>query len=244
MSHDILTRQQGPVLEITLNHPERGNAVSDDMVVELTGLIAGAPAKCDILVLRGAGADFCVGRAPQPPRSQLPEAYEWRRFSDVVFDCYAALRATSVPVIGVVQGRAFGFGCAVAAACDLTLAGDQARFQVPEMAHHILPTMVMSALVDRLPRKAISYLVYSTAEIDALRARELGLASEVVPAAGLEQALADLCAGMLKASRSALRGVKEFVRTAPDMATAGAIEYARNLHAVVNASVEMRKTAG
>jgi enoyl-CoA hydratase len=241
MSSDILTRQNGEVLEITLNHPERGNAVSDEMVVELTGLIARAPQSCEILVLRGAGSDFCVGRAPQPARERLPEALEWRGFSDVVFDCYGALRATSVPVIAVVQGGAFGFGCAVAAACDITLAGDQARFQVPEMAHNILPTMVMSALIDRLPRKAISYLTYSTAVIDAARALELGLASEVVPAAGLEAALASLCSAMLRAPRPALRGVKEFIRHAPDMSVPGAVEYARNLHAVMNASTEMRK---
>ena len=70
-----------------------------------------------------------------------------------------------VPIIAVVHGRALGFGCAIAAACDITLAGDKAKFQVPEMAHNILPTMVMSSFVDRVPRKAMSYLVYSTAEI-------------------------------------------------------------------------------
>ena len=75
-----------------------------------------------------------------------------------------------MPVIGVVQGRALGFGCAIAAVCDITLASDKAQFQVPEMAHNILPTMVMSSFIDRVPRKAFTYLVYSTAVISAERA--------------------------------------------------------------------------
>jgi enoyl-CoA hydratase len=101
--------------------------------------------------------------------------------------------------------------------------------------------MVMSALVDRLPRKTISYLVYSCAEIDAARAREMGVASEVVPAARLDDAVAGLCTAMLRAPRVALLGVKEYVRSAPDMATAGAVEYARNLHATINSSSEIRR---
>ena len=159
---DILTKQDGPILRITLNQPERGNAVSDAMVAELTGLIESAEKTSSLVVLRGAGADFCVGRGVMgaAPKSD-PDAYERRAFSDVVFDCYGAMRNAKVPIIAVVQGRALGFGCAIAAACDITLASEQAVFQVPEMAHNILPTMVMSSFIDRVPRKAISYLVYS-----------------------------------------------------------------------------------
>jgi enoyl-CoA hydratase len=241
---DILTVQDGPICRITLNRPERGNAVSDEMVAELTRLVEGAGANSQLIVLRGAGTDFCVGRAPGGPKPAVePEALERRRFSDVVFNCYAALRNAAVPVIGVVQGKAAGFGCATAAACDITLASDVATFQVPEMAHNILPTMVMSAFVDRVPRKAMSYLVYSTAVIGAERALSFGLVSEIFPAAKLDDAVENLCNAILKAPPPAIRGVKEYVRSGPDMATSGAIEFARNLHATVNSSMEMRKSA-
>ena len=244
MSADILTAQDGPILNITLNRPERGNAVSDDMVVELTRLVERAADTSQIVVLRGAGKDFCVGRAGMGARPATePEALERRRFSDVVFNCYGAMRNAAVPVIAVVQGRALGFGCAIAAACDITLAGDAATFQVPEMAHNILPTMVMSAFVDRIPRKAMSYLVYSTAEIGAERALSFGIVSEVVPAAKLDESVKALCAAILKAPAIAIRGAKEYVRAAPDMPTQGAIEFARNLHATINSSNEMRKPA-
>ena len=239
---DILTRQDGPILTVTLNQPERGNAVSDEMVGELTGIIEGAEKTSSIVVLRGAGADFCVGRAVMGATPvKDPDAYQRRGFSDVVFNCYGALRYSKIPVIGVVQGRALGFGCAVAAACDITLASDKAIFQVPEMAHNILPTMVMSAFVDRVPRKAMSYLVYSQAEISPERALSFGIVSDVVPAEKLEATVEAVCAAILKAPRPAILGVKEYVKTAPDMAVFGAVEFARNLHATVNSSSEMRR---
>jgi enoyl-CoA hydratase len=239
---DILTEQDGPILRVTLNKPERGNAVSDEMVATLTGIIEAAEKTSSVVVLRGAGEDFCVGRAMMgaaPPSN--PDAYERREFSDVVFNCYGAMRNAKIPIVAVVQGRALGFGCAIAAACDITLASDRAVFQVPEMAHNILPTMVMSSFVDRVPRKAISYLVYSTAEITPERALSFGIVSDVVAAARLDAAVEALCAAILKAPRPAIYGVKEFVKTAPDMAVYGAVEFARNLHATVNSSGEMRK---
>jgi enoyl-CoA hydratase len=239
---DILTRQDGPILRITLNRPEHGNAVSDAMVAELTGIIESAAKTSSVAVLNGAGADFCVGRAVMgsTPKTD-PDAYERREFSDVVFNCYGAMRSAQVPIIAVVQGRALGFGCAIAAACDITLASDRAVFQVPEMAHNILPTMVMSAFVDRVPRKAMSYLVYSTAEISPDRALSFGIVSDVVPADRLDAAAETLCAAILKAPRPAILGVKEYVKTAPDMAVFGAVEFARSLHATVNSSGEMRR---
>ena len=241
MSDESLTARKGPVLEITLNRPQIGNAASDAMAVELTRLLLGAGEASEIVVLRGAGEDFCVGRetmGKRPPGAQ-PEALELRRRNDVVFNCYGAFRRCEVPVIGVVKGRAFGFGCAIAAVCDITLAADTATFQVPEMAHNIMPTMVMSALVDRVPRKALTYLVWSTAIVSPERAREAGIVSEVHPAAGLDAAVEGLCAQIMRAPRPARVGCKDYARAALDMDVTGAIEFARSIHAVINSSSEM-----
>ena len=241
MADQILTARKGPVLEITLNRPEIGNAASDAMAVELAKLLLSAGESAEIVVLRGAGDDFCVGRetmGKRPPGAQ-PDALELRRRNDVVFNCYGAFRRCEIPVIGVVRGRAFGFGCAIAAVCDITLAADTAKFQVPEMAHNIMPTMVMSALVDRVPRKALTYLVWSTAIVTPARAREAGIVSEVFPAAELDQAVEALCEQIMRAPRPARVGCKDYARTALDMDTTGAIDYARSIHAVINSSSEM-----
>jgi enoyl-CoA hydratase len=241
MSNEILTARKGPVLEITLNRPQIGNAASDAMAVELAKLLLGAGESADIVVLRGAGEDFCVGRetmGKRPPGAP-PEAFELRRRNDVVFNCYGAFRRCEIPVIGVVRGRAFGFGCAIAAVCDITLAADTAKFQVPEMAHNIMPTMVMSALVDRVPRKALTYLVWSTAVVSAQRAREAGIVSDVFPAAELDAAVEALCKQIMQAPRPARIGCKDYARAALDMDVTGAVEYARSIHAVINSSSEM-----
>jgi enoyl-CoA hydratase len=239
---DILTKNAGGILEITLNRPEHGNGASDEMAAEMTRVIAGASDDTRCIVLRGAGADFCIGRAMMGQRPQGPvEAYERKQAFDVIFQAYGAIRNSRVPVIGVVQGRALGFGCAIAAVCDITLASDKAQFQVPEMAHNILPTMVMSSFIDRVPRKAFTYLVYSTAVIGAERALSFGIVSDVVPAAGLEDAVKSLTAAILKAPAPAIHGVKEYIRTAFSMSTEGAIDYARNIHAVINSASAMRR---
>ena len=239
---DILTKQDGPILRITLNQPKRGNAVTDDMVRKLSQLIRNAPKKSDVVVLRGAGKDFCVGRAGMGARPAVePTAYTRRKFSDVVFDAYGAMRNCPIPIVCVVQGGAHGFGCAIAAACDVTIASDAAKFSVPEMAHQIMPTMVMSSFVDRVPRKAMAYLVYSMFEVSPERALSYGIVSDVVPAAQLEAHVKKLIDAMLKAPRISLTAAKEYVRTGPDMPVAGAIEYARNLHATINSAAEIRK---
>jgi enoyl-CoA hydratase len=239
---DILTRQDGPVLHVTINRPDTGNAVTDDMVRELTRVIGEASKTSDIVVLRGAGKDFCVGRAGMGARPEVePTAFARRNFSDVVFDAYGAMRNCPIPIVCVVQGGAHGFGCAIAAACDITIASDAAKFSVPEMAHQIMPTMVMSSFVDRVPRKAMAYLVYSMFEVSPERALSYGIVSDVVPAAQLDATVDKLTAAMLKAPSISIRSAKEYVRTAPDMPVAGAVEYARNLHATINSAAEIRK---
>jgi enoyl-CoA hydratase len=146
-----------------------------------------------------------------------------------------------VPIIGVVQGRALGFGCSIAALCDVTLAAESATFQVPEMQHNIMPTMVASALVDRVPRKAMTYLIWSTDVISAEQALTFGIVSKVAATASLELNLKKLTDQMLSAPRPAVRAVKEFARVALDMPISGAVDFARNLHATINSSSEMRR---
>ena len=243
---DFLVEPQGGVLRVTINHPERGNGMTDDMALELARIIGDAASMASVMVLRGAGDDFCIGRHRAPGgvapggAAPPPDALGRRDASDAIFNCYGAFRRSAIPIIGVVRGRALGFGCAIASLCDITLAGPRAQFQVPEYAHNIMPTMVMSALVDRVHRKALNYLVYSTATVGAERALSYGLASEVVPEAELDAAADRICQMILKAPRMATEAVKDYMRQAPDMAIAGAVDFARNLHATVNSSIEAR----
>jgi len=240
--NEIVAQTEGAILRITLNCPERGNSASDAMVRELGERIAGAPPAADLIVLRGAGSDFCLGRSRMGVRKAVePEALERRDTTEVVFGLYRSIREARIPVLCGVQGGAIGFGCALAAMCDITIATADARFSTPEMRHGVLPTVVMSAFVDRVPRKALQYLIYSSAEIGAERALSFGIVSDIVPPGGLDAAIDDLCKAILEAPSVAICGAKEFMRTAPDMPIHGAVDYARNLHATINSSRRMRE---
>jgi len=240
MSDLILCERDGDVTTITLNRPEIGNRVSDPMATQLADMIDAAAKESRLILIKGAGEEFCLGREAMGQREPNTEAYVLRGKTDAIFNCYDAFRRSKVPVIGLVQGRAIGFGCALAALCDMTIASEKARFQLPEMAHHIMPTIAMSALVDRVPRKALMYLVYSTAEIDAHQALSFGLVSNVVPSNKLEAAVNHLVDAMKKCPLPALMAVKEYARFAYAMDTQAANDFAKNLHATINSSSAMR----
>jgi enoyl-CoA hydratase len=237
MNANLFMVQDGPVLKITVNRPDRGNAFTDDMISELADLVEGAGKTSELVIIRGIGKDFCIGRDAAPAPA---DPLERRRWADAVFRCYGALRNSVIPVIAVVRGKAFGFGCAIAAVSDITLASGHAKFQVPEMAHNIMPGNVLSAFVDRVPRKAMHYLILTTAQIDAAQAQLLGIVSAIASEEKLDSLVSEVSDRILASSGAAVRAVKEYIRSAPDMPIDGAVEFARSLHAAVNSSNEMR----
>ena len=241
MTDDIIVRDHGDILHLTLNMPDSGNAVTDEMAAELTDLLKSAAHRSRLVVLRGAGSDFCVGRATGRPKVSAQEALQRRRSTEVIFDCYGAFRSAPVPILGLVQGKALGFGCSIAALCDITIATETALFQIPEMSHGTMPTMVMSSLVDRLSRKAIAHLVYTSSLISASRALSFGIVGDVVSVDKADAHIEEICAAILRAPPPATLGVKEYLRTAMHMDVQGAVDYARNIHATINSSSEMKR---
>ena len=241
MSEDILDQCDGNLLTITLNRPEHGNAFNDAGIAQLTALLQGASQRARLVVLKAAGDDFCAGRlAPRGAAAPKLEALQVRRGRDVVFNCYAAFRESPIPIIAAVQGRALGFGCAIACCADITVAAESARLQMPEFGENIMPTIAMSALLGKVTAKQLMYIAYSTAELTAERAERLGLVSEIALGNTLDSAVNRLCAQILKAPQPAVLAIKEYARVAPSMDIRGAVDYARSLHAVINSSSEMR----
>ncbi len=235
MAEPVLMQKDGEITTITLNRPETGNRQTDATWTEVTKMLEQAGRSSRAVIFKGAGADFCLGREAMGQRPTAPlEAYAVRDRSETIFNLYGAFRSSAAPIIGVVQGRAVGLGCALAALCDITIAGDQARFQFPETAHRIMPTIAFSALVDRVPRKAATFLIYSAEEIDAHKALTFGLASDVVPADQLDGAVDRLIEHFKKMPLAAVLAVKEFSRSAFGIGAQAATDLARNLHATVN----------
>ena len=241
MADAVLMETEGDVVTITLNRPEAGNRQTDATWAQVTEMFTGASKQARLILFKGAGDDFCLGREAMGQQPANPmEAYAVRDRAETIFNLYGAFRNCQAPILGIVQGRAVGLGCALAALCDITLAGDAARFSFPETAHRIMPTIAFSALVDRIPRKAATFMMYSAQEIDAHKALTFGLVSNVVAARDLDGAVTTLVDHLKKMPLAAVLALKEYSRSAFHMSTQGATDFARNLHATVNSFSGMK----
>jgi enoyl-CoA hydratase len=240
MSDDLLIKQNGRILEAHFNRED--GACSDAMAAELSAEMLSAHETSDMVLLRSAGPDFCTGRARNADAGKPdPEAYARRAEYDSIFNCYKAIRNAQVPIFGVIEGRCMGFGTAVASLCDVSFASNTATFNIPEIEHNVMPTMVMSALYDRINRNAIMWMTYTTQFIDAERALNYGFISQVVDADKLDAEVDQFCTTLLSRPRPAILGLKEYLHVAPKMDELGAIDYARALHSMVNTAADMKK---
>jgi len=237
MTDTIRSTADGDIVTITIDRPDNGNRVTNDMAATLGAAIdAAGGAGAKLIVLRGAGEVFCLGR-DMPPGSEGGNAMDIRAGNtEPALELFAKFQRCPSTIIGIVQGKAVGMGCAMAALCDITLAADDAQFQVPEMHRDLPPTLVMWALADRIPRKAAAHLVYSRDPIGAAMALSLGLVSRVAPAAELQAETDALIAKLSENSIPALNAVKSYMRSAPEMDRQGAADFASNLLANVLAS--------
>ena len=242
MAKNLEHRIEDEITYITINDPKNGNRVSDDMAETMTHQIDAAGKVSKAIVLKTKGQDFCLGRAVMGERpGKLPEAYMMREKFDKIFNFYDSFRRSKIPVIGGVQGKAAGFGCALAALCDITISTDTSEYQLPETSHGIMPTMAMSSLIDRVGRKAITYMTYSADFITAHHALSAGIISQVVPEDELEQEIQHLIKRIKNIPMPAIEAVKDFTSYAIGQPMPMAEQYARNLHATINSSEAMRK---
>lgn len=240
MSNDIQFQQDGALARITVNRPDRNNMLTLAHVEELAGLVArsGRDPGTKAIVLRSVGDNFCMGRDPEGAPETAPRtAVDMRNaLTRPILAVYAAVRGAEVPVVAGVQGLANGFGCAMAAVCDVTIAAADAEFALPEMKADLPPTLAMCAHIDRTMPKSIAWLVYSTERVNAETARLLGFVSQVVPAAELDSRMEAFLGGLQERSREALVTCKTYLSNARLMETERASDFAGNLLAVVMSS--------
>jgi enoyl-CoA hydratase/carnithine racemase len=231
----VLRESEGQVTTITLNRPQAGNRLTNDMAATVQQMIDSATGR--VIVLRGAGEDFCLGRELPPEAHDMLTALEARDIhTEPILSLCAAFERAPLPIVGVVQGKALGGACALAAMCDVTIAADNAEFALPELNHGIPPCLAMAALARRVPRKAVVHLVYSTKPIDAATALSIGLVSRLVPLAELEAAASSFVGSLAQLSPPAVQAVKQFMRSAPDLDSQSAAALAANLLANVVSS--------
>lgn len=237
MPTSILCESDNGVTTVTLNRPEVGNRLTNEMAAVLASMIESAR-NARVIVLKGAGNDFCLGRdLPHPDPAKPPSAIDVRNNdTEPMLALFAKFHATSVPIVAVVQGKVQGGACAIVGLSDVAIASDDATFVLPEMQRGIPPCLAMSALARRMPRKALTHLVYSCEPIDAPTALAVGIVSRVVPRAKLESEAKAFIDKLVGYSDATVRTVKVYMRSAPELEPQAAADLASNIMATVMSS--------
>jgi enoyl-CoA hydratase/carnithine racemase len=224
-------------LDVILNRPDKGNLITNEMGLEIARTLRAVGPEIKLIRLRGNGANFSKGRqAPKIDRDSMTALDMRYHIAEVPLELYGAVKEARAPTLAIVQGEALGVGCALAAVCDLTIASEDAIFQVPELDHNIAPTLVMWSFLNRVPYKTAAYLVYSRERISAQRAEALGLVTKVVPPANLANEAEALSESLLSRRATALHGIKEFLKFSSRMDPASATAYSSALNATLTAS--------
>ena len=151
-----------------------------EMMFQLSDLIRLLAAKEEnrVIVVQGRGTQFCRGRDGRGENREGYTPHDVRtKMMGAVLGVYEAINAAPIPVIARVHAPAIGFGAALAGGCDITLASDAATFGFTEIKHGIPPTLAMSAVMSKVPAKALAWLIYSGEVIGAEQAMTFGLVS-------------------------------------------------------------------
>jgi enoyl-CoA hydratase len=223
------------LLDVVLSDSAGGNLISNEEGDRIAAALASLDPEVKLVRIRSDGQDFCrgrVSRVPKPGAAVLSGLELKQTVAEPALRVYEAVRNAPVPVMSVVRGAALGYGCGLVAASDLTLASDAAQFSIPELERNIPPTLVMTALMGRVPHKAIAHMVLSRQPISAVRALEWGLVTQVTPAAELDAEVERLTAAILAYAPEAVRAVKEYLRHAPGLSGQAQASLAANLAGV------------
>ncbi|WP_296336816.1 enoyl-CoA hydratase/isomerase family protein [Reyranella sp.] len=211
--------RDGAVAHLRLNRPERRNALTHDMMLELEDAFARVrdDATCRVLVLRGTGGHFCAGgdldaMADMPPTpgkgAKDPLVPAYRQFGDALL----ALDALPQATIAVVEGSAVGGGFGMACCSDVVILHDSARFGLPEPKVGFIPSQVIPFVVRRLGEGPVRDLAVTGRVIDATEAHRLGIGRYLCcSAAEIDATLGALLDDIQKMEPQALATAKRLV---------------------------------
>lgn len=204
---ELLFTVEDGVATLTINRPERHNALSWEVISGLREHIASCRDDHDVrcVVLTGAGdRAFCAGAdlSGMAPDTGYAEVHEGR---GELARLFLDLDQLGKPTIAAVQGYCLAGGFGLALACDLVVAADSALFGTPEIDRGLWPFMITVPLCRSLPPKKALELMMTGRRIDAAEADSLGLLTRLVPAGDLESTVSELAAVLASKSPSVMR---------------------------------------
>src|SRR5436190_22427172 len=201
----LVVASEGGVVRLTLNRPDKRNALSQALLAQLGAALAevAADPAARVVVLAGRGPAFCAGHdlAELVGRSEA----DYHELFSLCSAVMQQLRRLPQPVIARVHGLATAAGCQIVAACDLAVAAEGAAFATPGVKIGLFCTTPMVPLVRAIPPKPALEMLLTGKPISAQRAFELGLVNRVVPADQLDAAVQEYVDAILASSPLTVR---------------------------------------
>lgn len=216
------------VATLTLNQPEKRNALSSEMVRDLAAGLDWARAEPDVrvLVLTGAGDKaFCagadLGSSFDSGEGEIGRHHARRGIADLL----TAMRSLGKPIVGGINGHALAGGFGLACACDILIAAETASFGTPEVNVGVWPMMISAVPARNLPRKIVLEMMLLGERYSAEQMRAAGLVRTVVPFPELERAVAEVSEKLAAKSPAVMRLGRDAYYAMEDMEFAAALDY-------------------
>lgn len=240
----ILYSVEQSVARITLNRPDKRNALDDQIINEMKHALdeAARDASVRVVVVSGAGKDFCSG-ADLAALRRISEASVTENVADArnFAEMFVAMRRHPRPIIAAVRGRALAGGCGVATACDLILASESAQFGYPEVNIGFIPAMVMVILRRNLSEKRAFELITRGDVISARAALEMGLINRVFADDEFDAQVEAYVNQMAKKSASAVSLAKNLLYHMDAMSFESALEAGVQLNAITRMTDDCKR---
>ncbi|MFL6584483.1 MAG: enoyl-CoA hydratase/isomerase family protein [Chthoniobacterales bacterium] len=233
----VLVEKKGArVTVLTLNRPERRNALTIELMRELVAAIdlAAADLTQRVLVLRGAGAAFCTGLDLQ----EVSESEKAHVSAEMVAKMLLSVSQTRLVTIAAVHGAAVAGGAGLMSACDFAIAADRTKIGYPEVRRGLVAGLVMTFLRRQLRERDARELLLGGELINAERAKEIGLITHVVPTAELDAAIDKIIASVLQGAPQALANSKRLLEELWSTTVPQDIERALSHHMQARGSTE------
>lgn len=242
--NQTLYKVQGSIARITLNRPEKRNALNDKLIAGIkSGLrVAAEEQSVRAVVISGAGKDFCSG-ADLSALQKISKATITENADDAhsMMELFMLMRELPIPVIAAVHGRALAGGCGLASAADLVVAAESARFGYPEVKIGFVPAMVMAILKRNVSEKQAFELLTRGGEITARRAYEVGLVNQVYADEVFETEVQAYAGVFEKMSRSAVALSKALLYQIDGVAFREAIETGADVNVIARLSKDCQQ---
>ena len=240
----VLFAVEGAVARLTLNRPEKRNALNAAVIAGLKENLrqASEDERVRVVVIAGAGKDFCSG-ADLSALQQVAQASVDENAEDArtLLELFLLIREVRVPVVAAVTGRALAGGAGLASACDLVLASASARFGYPEVKIGFVPAMVMAILRRNVSEKRAFELVTRGAEISADEAKEFGLVNRVFADESFETDVENYLRDFEKLSRSAVSLTKTLLYQLDGLSFSAALQTGADINVIARLTTDCQE---